>query len=342
MYLLHKYTAAVRKESDNSYENTFYTCCRLTSQQILDEQFLCVVKVSFTSHIADCCFTHSEVDFDSLHFIDSSFLGGHFPACDHVQHRSKMAARPCWIQAVFRFTRHLPLCGRQCQQLCMDQCRYVAVRGRMQLNTSCQQHDGNGLAHGSASQQQEEQSHDSPRHPSTMVLQDEALEVPKAPDSHRSSSFLYDELANKFINCMMWDGKKYLSQKIFKGALEIIKQKQLSHKVAGDKGVVELDPVAVFHRAVSNAMPLMGTISVKKGGKAYQVPVGLPEKRRRFLAIKWLITAARERKGTAGMARNLAAELLDAYNNSGTVIKKKQDLHRLAEVNRAFAHYRWL
>lgn len=187
----------------------------------------------------------------------------------------------------------------------------------------------------------DEPSSHPPRNTSTIVLQDEPLQVPKAPSSHSSSSFLYDELANKFINCMMWEGKKSLAQRLFKGALEIIKQKQLSRKVAGDKGAIELDPLLVFHQAVSNAKPLMGTIGIKKGGKLYHVPVALPEKRCRFLAIKWLITAARERKGKAGMSQSLAAELLDAYNNTGTVIKKKQDLHRLAEVNRAFAHYRW-
>ena len=235
--------------------------------------------------------------------------------------------------------------GHHCHQLSVTQYGYRTVRSRMLFNTDCQQqHVANGRAAVDAStsqHQEEENSTSSSRHPSTMAVQDEPLQVPKAPSSHQSSSFLYDELATKFINCMMWDGKKYLSQKLFKGALEIIKQKQLGQQVAGSKGV-ELDPMVVFHQAVSNAKPLMGTISVKKGGKVYQVPVGLPENRRRFLAIKWLITAARERKGKAGMSQNVAAELLDAYNNTGAVIKKKQDLHRLAEVNRAFAHYRWM
>lgn len=260
---------------------------------------------------------------------------------NHVQKWSKMAARSWWT-SLCRLTRSPPVFGRQYHQSYMTHHWYRTVRVRMLFNASFQQHDGSTLTDEGAPQQIEEYSHDSPRNASTVVLQDETLQVPKAPSSHSSSSFLYDELASKFINCMMWDGKKYLSQKLFKGALEIIKQRQLSRKVAGEKGVVELDPMMVFHQAVNNAKPLMGTISVKKGGKVYQVPVGLPDKRRHFLAIKWLITAARERKGKAGMAQNLAAELLDAYNNTGTVIKQKQDLHRLAEVNRAFAHYRWL
>ena len=251
-----------------------------------------------------------------------------------------MAARYC-STALFRLTRLSPASTRQCHRQYMLHYYCRTVCSRMTFSTSFQE-QSDGVNGDGIPQHTEGRSPRPSRNTSTIVLQDEPLQIPKAPSSHSSSSFLYDELASKFINCMMWEGKKSLAQRLFKGALEIIKQKQLSRKVAGEKGDIELDPLVVFHQAVANAKPLMGTIGIRKGGNYYHVPVALPEKRRRFLAIKWLITAARERKGKAGMSQNLAAELLDSYNNTGTVIKKKQDLHRLAEVNRAFAHYRWM
>ena len=177
----------------------------------------------------------------------------------------------------------------------------------------------------------------------TLSEGDETLKIPKPPSSHESPFFLYDELANKFINCMMWDGKKSVSRRIFQESLEIIKRKQLAKlktESPDSKHREEIDPMEIFRQAVENVMPVMGTTGIKKGGKTYNVPVGLPFKRRRFLGIKWIITAARERKGIK-MADKLSTEILDAYNNTGTAIKRKQDSHRLAEANRAFAHFRW-
>lgn len=166
----------------------------------------------------------------------------------------------------------------------------------------------------------------------------EPLVTPTAPSSHESPSALHDRVAHKFINCMMWDGKKSLSQQIFKEALEIVKRSQLAKSKKSEDAVV--DAMEVFHRAVANAKPIMGTTGVRRGGKLYHVPVALRPERQEFLAIRWLITAAREKSGH-GMAKKLAAELMDAFNHQGTVIKRKQDLHRLAEANRAFAHFRW-
>lgn len=177
----------------------------------------------------------------------------------------------------------------------------------------------------------------------TLSEESDETKMPRPPTSHESPLFFYDELVNKFINCMMWDGKKSVSRKIFEEAMQIIKMKQLAKfksDSSGGKHLDQVDPLKIFHEALENAMPVMGTMGIKKGGKTYHVPVALPFKRQRFLGIKWIITAARERKGLK-MADKLAAELLDAYNNTGTAIKRKQDSHRLAEANRAFAHFRW-
>ena len=180
---------------------------------------------------------------------------------------------------------------------------------------------------------------------SSSIRMDESLDVelPKAPSSHESNSFLYNEAANKFINCMMWDGKKLLSQNIFRKALGIIKQEQLAkYHDAKDKSQVETDPLNVFLKALENAAPVIGTIGIKRGGRTYQVPVPLTPNRRRFLSMKWIIVAAREgNTKKLRMPERLASEILDAFNNRGSVIKKKQDVHRVAESNRAYAHYRW-
>ncbi|XP_065837734.1 small ribosomal subunit protein uS7-like [Oscarella lobularis] len=152
-------------------------------------------------------------------------------------------------------------------------------------------------------------------------------------DSHANPSIFYDELANKFVNCMMWDGKKSLSQQIFRRALYDVKKEQTKEEW-------DSSPLEIFHKAVENAKPVVGITKIRRAGKMYQVPGPLAEKRRRFLAIKWIITAARERPGH-GMSRKLALELVDAYKGEGTVIRKKVELHKIAEANRAFAHYRW-
>ncbi|XP_062499613.1 small ribosomal subunit protein uS7-like [Corticium candelabrum] len=153
--------------------------------------------------------------------------------------------------------------------------------------------------------------------------------------SHSSPSLFYDELANKFINCMMWDGKKSLSTHIFRNALEIIKRQQM-----GSKSGHVTEPMDVFHQALENCKPAVGIVRIRRSGRTYQIPTPLPERRRTFLAIKWLITAARKRGGH-GMDKRLATELMDAYNREGSVIKKKIEMHKLANANRVYAHYQW-
>ncbi|MER3429196.1 MAG: 30S ribosomal protein S7 [Pyrinomonas sp.] len=135
-------------------------------------------------------------------------------------------------------------------------------------------------------------------------------------------------LVTKFINCMMWDGKKSLSERIFYTALNRVAEK------TGE------DPLKLFKRAVDNVRPTVEVKSRRVGGSTYQVPVEVPTERRGSLAIRWIIQAARNR-GEKTMIERLAAELIDAANNRGSAVKKKEDTHRMAEANRAFAHYRW-
>ena len=136
------------------------------------------------------------------------------------------------------------------------------------------------------------------------------------------------DLVEKFINCMMWDGKKAVSQRIFYTAVE--KAGQTANE----------EPMKVFKKAVENCKPLLEVKTRRVGGANYQVPVEVNANRRTSLAIRWLIGYARER-GEKGMIDKLSAEILDAANNRGAAIKKKEDVHRMAEANKAFAHYRW-
>ncbi len=137
-----------------------------------------------------------------------------------------------------------------------------------------------------------------------------------------------NELISRFINKIMWDGKKGVAQSIMYGALEIIREK--SGK----------DPMEAFEAAVNNVMPVLEVRSRRVGGSNYQVPVEVRPERRRTLAIRWIVQFARKR-GEKTMAQRLAGELMDAANNTGASVKKKEDNHRMAEANKAFAHYRW-
>ena len=135
-------------------------------------------------------------------------------------------------------------------------------------------------------------------------------------------------LAEKFVNNMMWDGKKAVSQKIFYEAMDKIKER------SGD------DPLKLFKKAVENCKPLLEVKTRRVGGANYQVPIEVSQNRRTSLAIRWIIINARGR-AEKGMPEKLANELNDAANMRGGAIKKKDDVHRMAEANKAFAHYRW-
>ena len=135
-------------------------------------------------------------------------------------------------------------------------------------------------------------------------------------------------LVTKFVNSMMWDGKKNTSQRIFYGAMDKIKERTAD------------DPLKLFKKAVENAKPLLEVKTRRVGGANYQVPVEVSQNRRVSLAIRWILQNARSRPDK-GMPDKLANELTDAANMRGGAIKKKDDVHRMAEANKAFAHYRW-
>ena len=135
-------------------------------------------------------------------------------------------------------------------------------------------------------------------------------------------------LVEKFVNSMMWDGKKSTAQSIFYNAMKKLEEK------GGDEAI------KLFKKAVENTKPVLEVKTRRVGGANYQVPVEVNPDRRTSLAIRWLIGYSRGR-GEKGMTDKLANELLDAANNRGAAIKKKEDVHRMAEANKAFAHYRW-
>ena len=138
----------------------------------------------------------------------------------------------------------------------------------------------------------------------------------------------HSTLAAKFINHLMKKGKKSKAEKIFYTALEIIKQRSGG------------DPLKIFQKAVENARPRMEVRSRRIGGATYQIPIEVPEHRAVSLSIRWLLAAARSREGRS-MQEKLAAELMDAANQRGAAIRKREETHRMAEANRAFAHFRW-
>jgi small subunit ribosomal protein S7 len=135
-------------------------------------------------------------------------------------------------------------------------------------------------------------------------------------------------VVSKFMNSIMHAGKKSVAEAIVYDALDAI------------EGKTKQNPVAVFQQALDNVMPTIEVRSRRVGGATYQVPVEVRIDRRQALGIRWLITAARERNEKT-MTERLSAELLDASNNRGNAVKKREDTHRMAEANRAFAHYRW-
>ena len=135
-------------------------------------------------------------------------------------------------------------------------------------------------------------------------------------------------VVSKFMNSIMYEGKKSVAEAIVYGALDVI------------EGKTKSNPVGVFQQALDNVMPSIEVRSRRVGGATYQVPVEVRNDRRQALGIRWIIAAARERNEKT-MVDRLSAELLDASNNRGNAVKKREDTHRMAEANRAFSHYRW-
>jgi small subunit ribosomal protein S7 len=137
-----------------------------------------------------------------------------------------------------------------------------------------------------------------------------------------------DLIVAKFMNCLMYEGKKSVAENIVYGAFDTIQQK------------TKQDPLQLFHEALRNVAPALEVRSRRVGGATYQVPVEVRQDRSRALAIRWIINAARSRNEPT-MTGRLSGELLDAANNRGSAVKKREDTHKMADANRAFSHYRW-
>ncbi len=157
-----------------------------------------------------------------------------------------------------------------------------------------------------------------------MARRNSAVKKPVLPDPIYKS-----KTVTKLINQVMYDGKKGLAQRIVYGAFDIIKEK------------MGLEPLDVFNQALENVKPMLETKSRRVGGANYQVPMEIRPERRQTLAIRWIVNFARKRTGERNMDAKLAGELMDAYNGTGASIKRRDELHRMAEANKAFAHYRW-
>ena len=137
------------------------------------------------------------------------------------------------------------------------------------------------------------------------------------------------KLASKFINCLMWSGKKSVARNVFYDALEIVK-----------KRIPDEDPVKVFHEALENVKQHIEVRSKRVGGAAYQVPMQVSKKRQQSLAIRWILMAVREKKGRPTCDK-LAEELVAAYKREGAAMSRRENVHRMAEANKAFAHFAW-
>ena len=156
-----------------------------------------------------------------------------------------------------------------------------------------------------------------------MGRKNKSVNRPVMPDVKYNSVVI-----SKFVSRMMLDGKKATATRIIYEALDELKAK------------TDKDPLEVFLKALDNVKPMVEVKSRRVGGATYQVPIEIRDSRREALAMRWVINAARAKSGR-GMDERLAAELLDAYNNTGSAYKKKEDTHKMAEANKAFAHYRW-
>jgi small subunit ribosomal protein S7 len=137
------------------------------------------------------------------------------------------------------------------------------------------------------------------------------------------------KLASKFINCMMWEGKKSTAQQTFYDAMAIVSDK-----------IKDVPPLEIFENAINNVKPALEVRSKRVGGASYQVPMQVSPRRQQSLAFRWILQSARSKKGKP-MSQRLASELTDAYNKQGGAMTMRENVHRMAEANRAFAHFAW-
>ncbi|KAK5640697.1 hypothetical protein RI129_009244 [Pyrocoelia pectoralis] len=167
----------------------------------------------------------------------------------------------------------------------------------------------------------------------------------RAALNDQTSSVYHNDTINLFINYVMKDGKKSLARELIEKTLEKIKRVQLEkyHKMENikEKEKVELNPRIILYQAIVNSQPILHLTPIKRGGVTYQVPVPITDRRAQFTSMKWLIEAGKDKDRNIRFHDQLAYELIDAANNRGKVVKKKQDLHKQCEANRAYAHYRW-
>ncbi len=138
-----------------------------------------------------------------------------------------------------------------------------------------------------------------------------------------------NKLVSKFINCLMWDGKKSTAQRVFYDAMEIISKK-----------ITDVGALEVFEKAINNAKPMIEVRSKRVGGASYQVPMQVNAKRQQSLSFRWILASARSKKGKP-MCERLATELIDAYNEQGGAMTMRENIHRMAEANKAYAHFAW-
>ena len=138
-----------------------------------------------------------------------------------------------------------------------------------------------------------------------------------------------NKLVSKFINCLMWDGKKSTAQQVFYDAMDIISKK-----------VTDVSALEVFEKAINNAKPMIEVRSKRVGGASYQVPMQVNSKRQQSLSFRWILASARSKKGKP-MCERLAAELIDAYKEQGGAMTTRENIHRMAEANKAYAHFAW-
>ncbi|XP_015177934.1 PREDICTED: 28S ribosomal protein S7, mitochondrial [Polistes dominula] len=161
-----------------------------------------------------------------------------------------------------------------------------------------------------------------------------------------SSSEFYDNTVNRFINYIMRKGKKELARKLLQNTFETIKVMQIKdyHRTKSDdeKEAIELDPKVIFITAIENVTPILELKRHRRGGINYKIPVAISPHRAKFLAMNWLIQAAKTKEKEVHFPEQLARELIDAFNKRGRVIMKKHDLHKECDANRAYAHFRWM
>lgn len=153
--------------------------------------------------------------------------------------------------------------------------------------------------------------------------------ITASPEQLRPDSRYNSKLVSKFINCLMWDGEKSVAKRIFYDAMDII-----------DKNVENEEPQEVFEKAINNVKPRVEVRSKRVGGASYQVPMQVDPRRQQSLAIRWILQSVRSKSGKP-VSEFLAAELMDAYNKTGASVTMRENIHRMAEANKAFAHFAW-